>query len=187
MEIDNKTHVRLRRSWRSVIPGMLFALLMAILVLWLSIQYDVYGITFPLGFLGLNYNFTFPLYVFVFIVFMARPIFTLYNCRHEIGEHHVYSVQGIWSLKRDHVEIPFEDILGVRYKQTILQRIFDVGDILVWTANADRPEIVMEGIGEPEEGMHIIRSRIDQTILSEKHKTIKPQASKELDRQEVKA
>lgn len=179
MESELRTHIRLRRSWRSVLPEMLLAFAMALLILWLSIKYDSFGLPIPLGSLGLNYTLNLPLYMLVFVVFMARPLFLLYNARHEVGEHHVYSVQGIWSLKRDHVEIPFEDVLGVRYKQSLLERVLNVGNILVWTASAERPEIVMEGIGDPEEGMRLIRARLDETILADKHKSVRPQSLSE--------
>lgn len=60
--------------------------------------------------------------------------------------------------------------MGVRISQNLLERVLDVGNILVWTAVADRPEISMHGIGGPQAYAKAIQSKIDQALIARKSK-----------------
>ena len=56
-------------------------------------------------------------------------------------------------------------MLGVRFQQNLLERALNVGTVLVWTASADRPEVVMKGVRDPDVITRIIQQRIDEIIM----------------------
>lgn len=150
---------RLHRSWRSVLPQLIFAFIGAGLVAYVSAYYNVFALEIP------NLHLKLPLFLLVLGVLSIRPLFLMYDCRHLVGQHHLYSTFGLMSWRRNSTEIPFEDIVGVRVYQTIFQRILGVGDIGVWTATGDRPEVTMKGIFRPDKAMKLIRERVDQAIM----------------------
>jgi len=161
-----ETHVRMHRSWRSVLPQLIIGLLIAILVLVISLRFGLFATQINLG----EDTVTLPLFLLILIVLSIRPLLLMFDCRHELGCHHLRSAQGIVSLKKEQVEIPFEDILGVRFTQSILERILNVGTILVWTASAEKPEVSLKGIGDPAYFARIIKDRIDQAKIKRNQK-----------------
>ena len=153
------------RSWRSLWPQMFGACVVSALVAWLSLRYSFFSLKMRLPLEDGPMIVELPLFLLVFAVLIIRPILLRYNDLYELGEHHVYTISGRVSLRRERYEIPFEDLKGVRVRQSILQRLLNVGDIILWTALADKPEVVMHGLKNPEIPLKEMRSRIDKAIL----------------------
>lgn len=156
--------IRIHRSWRSVIPQLLFAFVATSSVLWASIRYDLVGPELPIGSISL----LLPVALLVGLVTFARPLLLLLDCKHELGEHHLYSIKGRCSLRREYVEIPFDEMLGVRSRQTLLERILGTGSILIWTASADHADLILDGIADPERHSQMIGARIDHSAVERK-------------------
>lgn len=163
--------LRIKRSWWSVIPNFILAVVAVIVIRHLSQVSSLpsLDIKVPLG--GTDWLLHLPIYLLVGLVLIARPLFLMRDTIHLLGQHHLYSEFGRMSLNREHIEIAFEEMLGVRFRQNLLERILDVGTILIWTASADRPEIVMRGVRDPARVVHIIRDRIDSVIISHNNGT----------------
>ena len=159
-----KQHVRLSRSFRSLIPAFLLALVFAYLAhhIFQLIGFSQISLDLePLGQQGIIELSVFP----VLLVFFAlRPLTLLWDCRHEIACHHLRSESGLISLTRESIEIPYEDMLGVRVEQSILDRILGVGTVLAWTATTDRSDIAMKGITRPDFYAKILVGRIDEAL-----------------------
>lgn len=150
-------HIVLRPSPRWVAPDI--ALAVAVTAL---------AHSFLLGGLPLEFNWNenpvslfLSLPLLLLAVFMVRPLMLLLDARYVIGAHHLYAETGRCSLRKKHIEIPFEDMRGVRYEQSIPARILGFGTIIVWTATAESAAISMRGISDPEWVTGKIRDRID--------------------------
>lgn len=158
--IDQSLPIKLRLSWRFVVPRLIFVSFLILIIVGLSFVYStidsesLFSLTLAL-----------PLFFLLFVIFMARPVILLFDCKHEVSFHHVRSTQGICSLKKQFIEIPYEDMLGVRSSQTIMERVLDIGSIIVWTASAEVPDLIMKGIREPEKYTRLIGRKIDGAII----------------------
>jgi uncharacterized membrane protein YdbT with pleckstrin-like domain len=58
-------------------------------------------------------------------------------------------------LSKDRTELDVPAIRSVRIRQTLFQRIFDTGDILIFTAG-DTPEIVIKGVPHPHRAKELL-------------------------------
>lgn len=155
-------HVHLHRSWRSVAFALAVGIGLTALVLWSTVQLSLFGPSLSIG----SSNVVLPVFLLIGLVLISRPLLLMWDCKHEITCHHVRSTQGRCSLKRQFVEIPFEEILGVRASQTFLERLFGVGAVLIWTASAEHPDLIMKGIRDPEHYARVIGAKLDRAILA---------------------
>lgn len=155
--------IKFYRSWLSVLPQLLFAALAAAVVAWATVGTTMYAL--PLRLFGEQWI-ALPLFLLILGVLCVRPLILLLDAVHTVGVHHIYSTQGRISWHRHALEIPFEDVLGVRVHQTMLERILNVGTVLVWTATAERPDLQMKGLRNPTNVMHVIRERVDAAIIA---------------------
>ena len=148
-----------------MIPYVLLVFAVAYLIYSFTSRSDAYGLEIPVGFLGIA-ELTLPVWLLFLIVGLARPLMLMRDSCHYMSDHHLRSTTGMMSLRREQVNIPFEDILGVRVSQGILERIFNTGTILVWTAFADRPEVKMKGIFRPQHYADMLSARIDDALVN---------------------
>lgn len=165
-----ENHVRMHRAFRSCLPALLLALIISSLVFFLSHFFGIFGAELEFAIGDTSYNLTLPLFLLFSLVLIARPLLLLLDCHHDIKCHHLLSVNGIFSINKEQVEIPFEDIMGVRISQSLLDRLLNIGTILAWTAVADRPEIVMHGIGNPQYFAKLIQNKIDESLIARRPK-----------------
>ena len=156
-----ENHLRLHRSWRSILVSLVVAVLVTGLVMWGSLKLSHLGLQLPLG----RSKIFLPVYLLVGLILFSRPLLLMFDCTHEISCHHVRSTQGRCSLRRQFVEISFEEILGVRASQSIIERFLGVGSILVWTASAEHPDLVIKGIKDPEYYARFIGGRLDDAMI----------------------
>ena len=88
--------------------------------------------------------------VWILCAFSLFRIFSiLNNSVKEIRKKHIHYVSGRWSLKRNEIEMPYEDIAWVNVSQNVLERFVNIGSISIGTAMSDKPSIVMQGIRTP--------------------------------------
>lgn len=101
----------------------------------------------------------FPLLV---LVLGLRPLMLRRDAVFEIGCHHLRGETGRISLRRHSIEVPFEDIRGVRVSQTLFQRLIGVGDVILWTAFSELPEVSLRSISGPHRIAREISHRLDE-------------------------
>lgn len=160
-----------RRNWRSVILPIIFAIVISALILVATLDTVFFGIP-------ITTDFHLPIALLVLGFLLIRPICKLLDCSYRVSTHHVDATSGILSTRKRHVQLPFEDILGVACEQSVLDRLLGIGDVKVWTAVEDRPEITMEGIKGCEKISSIIRNNIDASRLSGKNASVEKVAGK---------
>lgn len=111
-----------------------------------------------------------PVALLAIIVWMIRPVILLFDSRYEATSKHVRTCTGRFSLRREEVHIPYEEIKGVRARQTIMERVLDIGDVLVWTGFNQTPDVVFRKVPSPSSIAVTISDRVDQAILGMKNR-----------------
>lgn len=166
----SKQHVHVSRSWLSVLPNLFVFFIFGLF----SIAYTNEGpasvLRFQLDIAGTPYEFVFPIASLIMAVLLARPLFLMYDTYHEIRCHHVRSTSGRCSLAKKTTEIPFEDLLGVRVQQNLLERILHVGTIAVGTASTNHTEINMKGVFNPQKYANRIGKEVDRSRIAERNR-----------------
>lgn len=157
----DKTHRVIRPSWRSALPAACLGAALAAALHYFLRQYGAEGIIFsaPLGQSVVEVSL--PIWPLIFAIFLIRPLIRLIDSVYVIGSHHLYGISGRCSLRMRHVEVPYEDMRGVRIEQTIIERILNLGTIIVWTAAAESAAISMQRIADPEPVSDQIAHMID--------------------------
>ena len=145
-------------------PRIIAGIILATVRSWILYS-GIEGIGAPADFTGEQGTLFFPFVVLIVLVLFIRPLLVLFDSIHVIGAHHIYSINGRCSLVRQRVEIPYEDMRGIRIEQGLVGRIIDIGTLIIWTAEADVPAVKMHGIGKPQEIAEEIRQRIDATHI----------------------
>ena len=160
---------RVRPSWRGILPQFAVALSLCVGV----VAWSVYGTwAEPRGSLFEGAGSSVYLLVVVslmFVVLMSRPVVILFDSVYVVGRHHLYAIRGRLSLRRYLTEIPYEDMRGVRCEQSIVERVLNIGRIVVWTASADRPAVAMRWISAPARVTDLILHLIDRARLKRPH------------------
>lgn len=164
-----RVHMEVRRSWRSVFPGLLAFLFVCGIAVPLSRRLPVLLLDWSTEIFGYQLEVHMPIMGLLAAVLLIRPLFLMYDSLYLVTSHHVKATTGRCSLRRIDVEIAYEDVRGVSISQSILQRILSVGNLRIWTALSSSPEMLMRGIGNPKVVADTIRSQIDQNRIERHH------------------
>lgn len=167
MKKEPEVTIYIHRAFRTVLPPLVIGLVLAWLIQYLPSK--------PLGVhLSLNEidgdSMFFPLSMLIIVLAVVRSISVWFDSSYCISPHHIYETTGRCSLKRQHVELAFEDVRGVRSEQSLLQRLLGVGAVVVWTASANAPAVIMRGIYQPDRIVSLIQARLDRRHMNEKAK-----------------
>lgn len=158
-------HLLIHRSWRSVLPGLLLFALVSLVAVPISNDFPILLLNFDLSTFGLAYQLSMPILGLISAVLLARPLFLMYDCFHEVRCHHLRTISGRCSLRKNRIEIAFEDLRGVRVQQSILERLLGVGTIMIGTSITDTPEVRLHGIANPAYYANLIMEFMDRTHL----------------------
>jgi uncharacterized membrane protein YdbT with pleckstrin-like domain len=157
--------VTIHRSIRSLAPQVLTAFALAGITYLIIDRGYPSSLRLPIGSLG---EIALPVWALVLLVFIARPLAFMFDCKYRISEHHVRCEWGRLSLKREEVEIAFENLKGVKMEQGLLERLLNVGSIIGWTGFPEEPDLVMHGIADPKSVLKLIGGRVDKAKLEQR-------------------
>jgi hypothetical protein len=120
--------------------------------------------TFPASILTLNVPLlpltcSVPLFIIPSAIIIAKTIQTLYNSVNEIRSRSVRCVSGLYSLKREELEVEYGDIAFVGVNQSLFERLFKIGTVVVSTGASIHPEIKMKGRKYPKKYAYMINRR----------------------------
>jgi hypothetical protein len=152
----------IRPSIRGVIPSFLISLIAAGGIYYLRGQSSFRESAAPIQIGSFETSLPLLMTALMFLFLMARPVVLLFDSYYTIGRHHLYAVIGRISINRRLTEVPFEDMRGVRCDQTIIQRLLNIGSVVVWTATVDAPAITMRWVRNPEAVTNELCHRIDR-------------------------
>lgn len=158
--------VVLRRSWRSLVPSLIPALIAGVVGVWVTQDSSMFRapISIPLG--EQIIRFELPLFLLVFLVLLGRPLMLRSDSYSEIRPHHLVAIRGRLSIRRLSTSIPYEDIRGVEIVEGIWDRMVGCGNLICWSVDAEVPEIKIVGIAHVEKYAKLVKTRIDAARLA---------------------
>lgn len=159
------TLVRFQRSWRSVLPQLLLAILILVFGLYITAYIDESVLVIPIF---EEFSLRLPIFLLLFLFVLIRPVVQIYDSYCELSEHHLRIVRGRLSIWRRNQEFAFEDLLGVQVSQSIIDRILGVGRIEVGSKTS-AIQISMSGIKNPQLYADHVSRRIDNSRIAEKN------------------
>lgn len=129
-----------RPAWRSFYTPMLSMAGCFILVAWLSIRYTLPSLLFK----GLWY------FCLIFILSaIANICYKRLSSKLILKPHEITLEQGLFG--RESVVINIKNIRTIQIKQTLMQRLLNVGDVLIASTGADKYEIFVAKMPSPQE------------------------------------
>lgn len=158
--VDNVIVVR--RVWRSQIMRLMVYFVLCLGTVLLSHHFPgsvLSGKLFTIG--GSTFYLSLPLWsLFAFggLVYCLLPI---YDARMVIDRRGVELAVGILGLQYVVNWVRFEDIRGCELKQSVLERILDVGTLEIASAATEGVEITFDGIGSPRELQNMVQMERD--------------------------
>jgi len=78
-------------------------------------------------------------------------VFKIYNVRYTVDAWGCHCKTGILSLRTRSTSVRYEDIRSIETDSSLLERIFDVGSVLISTASTAAVEVPFEGVAAPAE------------------------------------
>lgn len=160
--------LRFSRSWRSLIPNFIAALILLLVGLYVTAYYEYSILSVPLIIGESEYSLRLPVFLLVVIVVLIRPIISLYDCSYEVSDHHLRIIRGRFSFRLKTQEFAFEDLMGVQVSQSVLERLFGVGSIQVGS-RSNLINLRLNGVKSPEYYAKEISKHIDNARIAERH------------------
>lgn len=157
-----KKYILIPRVWRSEFFSIIFFMIASVASIYLSEHFpntlinqkvmlsDNWG-------LDINFPLLWLIPFFTFLVMVTR----IYNVRYSLNATGVEAIEGRISLWQKSALIKYEDIRGIATRQSLFDRILDIGCVTIGTAATGRVEILLEGIASPSEVQDLIRRERD--------------------------
>ncbi len=147
-------------TWRSQFFNIIWFALTAVAVIYLSREYPAWfiipGELFKTS--STKYMLHLPYLVLVPGFFLGKILINIYDAKYIIDETGIEAQVGLVSLSLRQPRLRWEDIRGVEPKQTIWERMLEIGTVALGSAMTNEPEIVMEGVANPRAIQLLINS-----------------------------
>jgi uncharacterized membrane protein YdbT with pleckstrin-like domain len=102
-----------------------------------------------------------PLWWFLPFLTLGAAMIKIYNVRFTVDHWGAHAKVGILSLRTRSVSVRYEDIRSIECDQSLLERIVNVGAVLVSTAAGATDEVVFEGVAAPHEIQDMLQRERD--------------------------
>lgn len=159
--------IYLRPAWRSMIWSMMMIILILYSVVHAetilivtkmdmvrSVIHDLFGFTFSWPRLLIA---TRLVLLLILVVVVAKMLFRKYGQRFYIGPKGIESNIGI--ISRNQTRIEYKHIRGVNLRQTVFERLLNVGDIVISTSSG-QDEVKLDDIARPGQMLSELRERL---------------------------
>ena len=144
--------ISLHRSLRDEVP------LIALLILSISIM-TLVTVYFP------DTTESFPMQIFGPLTIIALLCHRRWNAKYFIEKDGITVVKGLLLINLSRLSYDYKKIKVVEVRKNILQRILNVGDVLVSTTHVRQPEISLEGLLNPYFYTGIIKLKIKEAEM----------------------
>lgn len=165
-----KSLVVIPKVWRSELRGVVLFFLFCILSVVLSRYFPgsvITGKLFEVG--STTVSMSLPLWWFLPFVTLVTTMVKIYNVRYTVDAWGCHCKVGILSLRMRSTSVRYEDIRSIETDQTLLERILDVGSVLISTASTSGVEVLFSGVAAPIEVQEML-----QRERESRQKTVKP-------------
>ena len=150
------------RVWRSQWQRMILFFVLCIASVLLSEYLPQSIIEGRLFSIGDNTIFlTLPLFSLLPLYGLFNVALPIYDARFTIDNKGMETKIGILSLNQTIVRVRFEDIRSIELRQTLLERMIDVGTLDIGSAATSDIEISFSGIGSPKAIQTLIQQERD--------------------------
>lgn len=156
-----RTPIVFYTSFLNEVPAILLFFVLSVAAVPLTIKYhwSIKAIELPIPF-GYVIEASLPLFALPPLVLFAYIVHQLYNNRYVIGSDHALCETGRLSLRKRETRIDYENVRGIEIDESLLQRIFGVGDLKIGSSMQSEIEIYMSGVRNPEYFRGILEKRI---------------------------
>lgn len=145
------------QSWLNQIPLVVSSLLCLSLISYLSVYFPQVAYV-PKSLTGWGYDL--PILFLIPLILFLKLIYVVLNERFVLTPEYMIHVVGRISWKERTVRLEYGRIQEIEILQTILQRIFGLGDIvIVPIAGTSQTNIHMHGVSNPRQVKDAIRQR----------------------------
>ncbi len=152
-------------TWRSQLMYISLFLILCILTVVVSRYVPalvVAGSLFSIG------NTTLYLYLPILTLIpgavLGKILINMYDAKYIIDDHGVEAQIGLVSFNLRQPKLRWEDIRGVEPNQTIWERLFGIGSVLIGSAMTQDVEVVMAGVANPRAIQLLISSERDRKL-----------------------
>ena len=147
---------------------LLAVLVTTVMAIYLAVSFDWGSQTLTLGqVLKHELRITLPLFGIVPLVLLGTLSHRLLDRRYLLCNDYILEVEGLLAWKLRTVRLRYLHIRGLEVDRTILQHLFNVGDLRVGgEISPEDTDIVMTGIYKPERYKDIIKERINQKVTA---------------------
>lgn len=160
-----------RKVWRSEALTIILFFLLSAACIYLTRLFPgsvIRGPLFSLG--GETYFLRLPLLWFLPAAALSTALLRIYDVRYLLDGDGIEARTGIISLNQQVTRLRYEDIRSVEFKQSIWERLLDIGEIEIGTAATSGVEIVLHGAASPGEVQNmILRERDRRQALARRH------------------
>lgn len=159
-------------TWRSQLFALAGYFCLAFLSVWGSKVLGwtvIEGRLFTIG--DTIYKLHLPLFALAPGFLLGKILIYMYDSKYIIDERGVEAQIGLVSMNLRQPRLRYEDIRGVEPNQTILERIFGIGSVLIGSAMTQDVEIVMEGVANPRAIQLLIGAERDKQMERIKEST----------------
>jgi len=160
-------------TWRSQLGNLLLFLLTSLVTIsasnwvdWTIIKGELFS------FNGTSYQLHLPILIFLPGLILTKILVRIYDSEYIIDGRGVEAQVGIVSFMLRQPRLRFEDIRGVEPSQTIIERLFTIGQLEIGSAMKEDVEIVMEGISDPRAVQLFLSEEIERSLRRITNSTI---------------
>ena len=153
----------IRKVWRSELLTIILFFLLSAASVYLTRLFPssvIRGPLFPLG--GEMLYLRLPLLWFLPAAALSTALLRIYDVRYVLDGDGIEARTGIISLNQQVTRLRYEDIRSVEFKQSIWERLLDIGEIEIGTAATSGIEIILHGAASPSEVQNLILRERDR-------------------------
>ena len=152
-----------RKVWRSELPSVLMFFVLGAASVYLTRLFPASVIRGPLFSIGGEQLFLrLPLLWFLPAAALSTALLRIYDVRYVLDGDGIEARTGIISLNQQVTRLRYEDIRSVEFKQSIWERLLDIGELEIGTAATSGVEIVLHGAACPGEVQNMILRERDR-------------------------
>ena len=157
----NFPELKIHRSPFAAWKSMVLLLIVGRLIVAFSQEFT--ELTFVTSFLLFSFesSFSFPVLTLLMLPIVFRIFSTIYGSCLILRADKLIYIDGQMSTKRRYTDVSYPTLLFVQVEQGLIERIMNVGTVLLGRHANESSELVLKGLPKPEKIASLIKRRVD--------------------------